>query len=117
MKHGIAITPALVEDAQDKISGLPIKRYYLLTTAEPNMTDPAALRDLQERIQKEQGCEVIVNEVIPTLKYYLRLLPDPARFLVEYNAALLTDYEANTDLKETHLRTWQEISRREGFAP
>ena len=39
VKHGIAITPTLVEDAYEKFSPTPANRFYLLTTAEPNVTE------------------------------------------------------------------------------
>ena len=44
IKHGIPITPMLVQDAFDKFANTEVCRYYLLTTAEPEMEDVDAIR-------------------------------------------------------------------------
>ena len=80
IKHNIPISQALVRDAYQKFSENPVRRYYLLTTAEPNVDDPAAVDRLVRQIHKQHGCEVIVNGILPSLKYYLRLLSDPKLF-------------------------------------
>jgi hypothetical protein len=49
---------------------------------------------------------MIVNGVLPTIKYYLRLINDSEGFLHTYETNLITDYEANTDIKEAHIQKW-----------
>lgn len=109
VKHRIAITLALVEDAYEKIAPYPISRYYLLTTAEPNTFEREAIESLAERVRSEHGCEIIVNGVIPSLKYYLRLLENPGDFIECYNRNLLADYAVNTDIKKIHVDKWLEL--------
>ena len=109
VKHGIAITPTLTADAYEKFAPTPASRFYLLTTAEPNVTDAAAITELVRAIRQEHGCEVIVNGLLPSLKYYLRLLPDPAAFLQRYEAALEADYQASTDIKAAHIERWNAL--------
>ena len=109
VKHGIAITPALVQDAYEKFQTYPVRRYYLLTTSEPNAAQIDTIRDLVRVIRREHGCEVIINGVLPTLKYYLRLTQNPALFLERYSAALEADYAASTDLKTVHIEIWRTL--------
>lgn len=109
VKHNISITPTLVEDALTKFQQLPLERYYLLTTASPNSVEEQTIEGLVSQIRRQHGCEVIVNGVLPTIQYYLRRGKRTEAFLEAYTNAVQEDFAANTDLKETHLRRWNEI--------
>ena len=109
IKHGILITPMLVQDAFDKFTNTAVCRYYLLTTAEPEMEDVDAIRTLIYKLRSEHGCEIIVNGIIPSLKYYLRLLNDPVMFLDCYGGNLQADFDISTDVKRIHLQYWDEL--------
>jgi DNA (cytosine-5)-methyltransferase 1 len=109
IKAGIPITLALVQDAFTKVQALTVARYLLLTTAEPNQIDPAAIIEFTEQVRAAHGCEIIVNGVMPTIKYYLRLLHDLNGFLDAYESAMEADYHANTDLKRVHLEQWEAL--------
>lgn len=109
IKHNIPISPNLVRDAYQKFSGTPVRRYYLLTTAEPNVDNGQAVDALVNEIRRRQSCEVIVNGILPSLKYYLRLLTNPKLFLDSYSKNLQLDFQQNTDVKEIHLRYWNEL--------
>ena len=50
-------------------------------------------------IQKHYGCQVIVNGLASTLKYYLRLLADTDKFIDEHVKLLEEDEELSFDLK------------------
>ena len=109
IKHNISISPKLVRDAYDKFAETSICRYYLLTTAEPNVDDPEMVDPLIHQIHRNHGCEVIVNGILPSLKYYLRLLSNPKLFLDYYSKNIQLDFKQNTDIKEIHLRYWKEL--------
>lgn len=109
IKHGIPITPMLVQDAFDKFLTTAVCRYYLLTTAEPEVEDVDAVRELIYKLRSEHGCEIIVNGIIPSLKYYLRLLNDPVIFLDHYGGNLQADFDISTDIKAIHLQRWYEL--------
>ena len=109
VKHNISITPTMVDDALTKFQQLPLERYYLVTTASPNCVEEQTIEGLVSQIRREHGCEVIVNGVLPTIQYYLRRGKRTAAFLETYTTAMQEDFAANTDLKETHLRRWNEI--------
>lgn len=109
IKHNIPISPNLVRDAYQKFAETAVRRYYLLTTAEPNVDDPETVDRLVRQIHRQHGCEVIVNGILPSLKYYLRLLSNPKLFLDQYSRNLQLDFKQSTDIKEIHLRFWSEL--------
>ena len=109
IKHNIPISPELVRDAYYKFTETPVRRYYLLTTAEPNVNNIDAVDSLVREIHKLHGCEMIVNGILPSLKYYLRLLSNPKFFLDSYSKNLQLDFNQNTDIKEIHLRHWNKL--------
>ncbi|RKU38045.1 hypothetical protein C6496_07780 [Candidatus Poribacteria bacterium] len=109
IKHNIPISSDLVQGAYQKFADTSVHRYYLLTTAEPNVDDPEAIDRLVQQIHRQHGCEVIVNGILPSLKYYLRLLSNPKLFLDCYSKNLQLDFNQNTDVKEAHLRYWNEL--------
>ena len=97
------------QDAHQKFSETSVSRYYLLTTAEPNVDDSSTVDLLVQKIYRQHRCEVIVNGIPPSLKYYLRLLSNPKLFLDFYSKNLQLDFNENTDVKEIHLRRWNEL--------
>lgn len=109
IKHNIPISLGLVEDAYQKFAQTPVSRYYLLTTAVPNVEDVDSVNNLVSEIHKQHGCEVIVNGILPSLKYYLRLLSSPQLFLEVYSRNLQLDFQQKADIKETHLRYWETL--------
>ena len=111
IKHNIPISRGFVDDAYQKFAQTPVSRYYLLTTAEPNVDvkDVDLVNDLVREIHKQHGCEVIINGILPSLKYYLRLLSSPQLFLEVYSRNLQLDFQQKADIKETHLRYWKAL--------
>ncbi|MBQ3556968.1 MAG: hypothetical protein IJA11_04150 [Oscillospiraceae bacterium] len=105
IKHEIQITPQLVRDAYEKFKVYNTDRYYLLTTANMDSADWDAIEAEIQRIAQIHGCQVIVNGVYTTLKYYLRLVTDPAEFIDRYVELLKVD-EA---IKFQHKVAWNDI--------
>ena len=109
IKHNIPISPTLVRDAYQKFSQTSVRRYYLLTTAEPDVDDVDEVNQWVRQIHMQHGREVIVNGILPSLKYYLRLLSNPKLFLDCYTKNLQVDFQMNTDIKEVHVRYWADL--------
>jgi DNA (cytosine-5)-methyltransferase 1 len=109
IKHGIRITKGLVSDAYEKFKGHKTDRYYLLTTASMDKADWDGINEEITRIAKIHGCQVIVNGVFETLKYYLRLLADTAVFIDYYVEAMKTD----DTIKFEHKTMWNDLVRGE----
>jgi DNA (cytosine-5)-methyltransferase 1 len=90
VKHGLIVTKAMVESAKQKIRGSQVDRYYILTTHSQHEPSEEVLQEV-ENVKKLLGCQMIVNGVVPTLKYYLRLLTNPGAVLPAYAEVLAKD--------------------------
>lgn len=105
VKHGIAITSQLVRDAFEKFKTTQVNRYYLLSTANIDISEKEKI-DLEiERIKNIHGCHVIANGLTHSLKYYLRLLSDTSEFIENYVNLI----ENDTALKFEHKKQWNII--------
>lgn len=109
IKHEIQITKQLVSDAYEKFKIYNTDRYYLLTTAKMDSADWDGIDNEIQRISQIHGCQVIVNGVYSTLKYYLRLLKDPAEFIDRYVELLKVD----DTIKFQHKVAWNDIISKE----
>ena len=101
IKHNIDLTADLVEQCYEKIKTTKVKTFYLLSTKE-EITDER-ISSIVLRIHKTHGCQVIVNGIQTTLKYYLRLLSEPSNFLSAY--VDLVNKFCNYEIKDN----WQNL--------
>jgi len=109
IKHNKPITADMVGVAYRKIRNTNIDRYYILTTSEPNFDDYESVMQEIEKYKKVHPCQIIVNGVIPSLKYYMRLISSPQDIIDEYTKWLEFEYQRASGIKREHLRFWQEI--------
>lgn len=109
IKHNKPITVEMVGVAYRKIKNTEIDRYYILTTKEPNFDDHESVMQEIEKYKKVHACQIIVNGVIPSLKYYMRLISNPQDIVDEYTKWLEFEYRRASGIKREHLRVWQEI--------
>lgn len=109
IKHNKPITADMVGVVYRKITNTEIDRYYILTTSEPNFDDHEAVMREIERYKKVHSCQIIVNGVIPSLKYYMRLISNPQDIIGEYTRWLEFEFQRAGGIKREHLRIWQEI--------
>lgn len=105
VKHNIALNDRIVSDAAKKIMNKAVDRYYILTThssCEPDV-------DLNKKIisiKAMYNCQLIANGVIPSLKYYLRLLSDPSKVFPKYVELL----ESDKTIKHEHREVWNTLA-------
>lgn len=106
IKHDITIDEEMISIAYEKFRSSPtLKRYYILTTAASNGGQDRESRELIRRIRDSHGAEVIVNGVLPTIKYFLRLLKNPASIFPVYVQLLETD----TTITYEHKQKWNDV--------
>lgn len=105
VKHQIPIDVETVRHAYSKFMVYRTDRYYLLTTADMDAADWESINREIRQIRRNHGCQVIVNGVYSSLRYYLRMLDDTALF-IEYYVSLL---ERDKSIKYPHLVAWNEI--------
>lgn len=107
VKHGISITLQLVQDAFEKFKTTPIDRYYILSTATPTNEETIKINEEIQRIKNVHGCQLIVNGIMPTIKYYLRLLDKTSEFIEHYVNLI----EIDKSLKFEHKERWNQLIR------
>lgn len=95
----------IIRIAIEKIKKFNAERYYVLSYVGTKESDKTIISDLVDNIKKEHGCQLIVNGVIPTLKYYLRLIKSLDEFIENYNKAI----EVDSELKKIHKSKWNEL--------
>ncbi len=103
IKHDIEVTPEIVNASFEKFQTTRVERYYILTT-HPSGNDPK-LDDSIQGVQQKHGCQLIVNGVEPTLKYYLRLVDSTTDFVDKYVTAVEQDSAVSYALK----KAWNEV--------
>jgi DNA (cytosine-5)-methyltransferase 1 len=105
VKYGIQITLGIVTDAYVKFQTTQVDRYYILSTAIPGKDELIKINAEIQRIKNVHGCQLIVNGIMPTLKYYLRLLHSTSEFVENYVNLL----EADASLKFEHKEMWNKL--------
>jgi DNA (cytosine-5)-methyltransferase 1 len=103
VKHNIPISSSLIQSSFEKLRTTPVKKFYILTTYHHDSYTEFE-PDIQ-RVAQEHGCELTVNGVDPTLRYYLRLIGDTREFVNAYVTHLETDPSVTFELKEA----WNQI--------
>ena len=105
VKFDIEITYDIVVTAKEKIQSSTLERYYILSTSPIAQDDKERIMAEIEQIRSTHGCQIIINGVLPTIKYYLRLLDNP-KFFIENYAKLLAKDSA---IKFEHKQMWNTL--------
>lgn len=105
IKLGREIDIDMLEIAYSKIIKFSPKRYSIFSTASIKKGDTALIEEKIEQIKQEHGCQVIINGVLPSIKYYLRLIDDLSVFVSNYSKLV----EQDSELKKEHKEYWNEI--------
>ncbi len=91
----------MIRIAYEKIIRFNPNRYYILSHVGVSEHDENDISVLIKDIKDEHGCQVIINGIIPTLKYYLRLIENLGDFVKNYIRLVQIDDE----LKPIHKTT------------
>ena len=105
IKSGKPIDLQIILNAKDKILKHNPRRYYIFSSANIKLEDKIKIQNEIEVIARDHGCQVIVNGIIPTLKYYLRLIISVEKFVEDYSKLVEKDQE----LKTVHKIQWNKI--------
>ena len=104
VKHNIPISSDLIQTSYEKLRTTSVRRFYILTTH--HHESYAQFEPDIQRVAREHGCQLIVNGVYPTLRYYLRLIGSADEFVAAYAANLESDPSVTYRMKEA----WNEIA-------
>lgn len=105
VKFEIAPNQIMINDAYEKFKTEPVQRYYVLSTSHADEEEQLKIDEEIIKIREEHGCQVIVNGVFPSLKYYLRLLENTDKFMSRY----VTNLQENTELDFEHKIAWNRV--------
>ena len=98
IKHDVRITEALIQDCFVKYRNTSVRRFYILTTHESGGSG-SGFEDMVARLTTLHGCQLIVNGVEQTVKYFLRIIADTQRFIDAYVSHLESDRSVSYELK------------------
>lgn len=93
--------------AKEKIVKHNPKRYYILSYIGVDKEDEETINKIIEEIKNEHGCQIIVNGVMGTLQYYMRLIDNLEEFYTLYSNLISSDSE----LKSIHKQKWNELTK------
>jgi DNA (cytosine-5)-methyltransferase 1 len=111
VKYNIKIDEYIILDVINKISGRGVNRYYILTTAFPEIKDGEEnkVKEMIKSFKQNDGCEIVINGVLPTIKYYLRLIEDLEEFISTYTQNLEKIYQESSFVSEEHINVWFDL--------
>ena len=105
IKFAKSIKSIDVLEAIDKVRAKSVSRYYLLSTVGVDEDQAEEITTKSKDFEKQNGCEIIVNGVFETIRYYLRLLPDTTEFLNTYAEIM----ERDEDIDYEHRISWNKF--------
>jgi DNA (cytosine-5)-methyltransferase 1 len=98
----------MVAIATEKIAKFKPERYLILSSENIKEEDRDNITQMIDEVANIYKCQIIVNGVLPTIKYYLRLVRDLDKFINNYSALVEKDQEINFE----HKQKWNEIIAR-----
>ncbi|MBA3755161.1 MAG: hypothetical protein H0X02_02545 [Nitrosomonas sp.] len=105
VKHDIPLNERIVQDADQKIMDKSVDRYYILTTHLTCEPDNSLYQKITN-VKSLYNCQLIANGVIPSLRYYLRLLSHPSLVFPQYVELLKSD----KTIKHEHREIWNKLA-------
>jgi len=91
--------------AKEKIQKYHPVRYYILSYYEILNEEKEEIGTIIDEVKHTHGCQIVVNGLLPTLKYYLRLIENLEDFVSIYSDLIQNDNE----LKLIHKQKWNEL--------
>lgn len=95
----------IVRIAKEKIIKHNPVRYYILSTEKIKKDDMGEIEEIIADVKCNHGCQMILNGVIPSLNYYLRLVSSLEVFIKNYSHLI----EIDNELKPIHKEYWNTI--------
>jgi len=96
--------------AKEKIIKYNPIRYYILSFIGVKQEEVKEISNIIDEVKLTHGCQIIINGVIPTLKYYLRLIEDLNSFFEIYSNLIQNDSELKTIHKEVFQNLVKELN-------
>jgi DNA (cytosine-5)-methyltransferase 1 len=110
IKHNKPIDINVVRVAVEKIHKFNPIRYCIFSFHSVKNDDLEEITKIIKSVELEHGCQIIVNGVIPTLKYYLRLISSVSDFVENYRIGVEGDKELTKIHKDKLVELFREIN-------
>ncbi|MEA5513647.1 hypothetical protein [Nodularia sp. UHCC 0506] len=95
----------MVYRAKNKIIKHNPQRYYIFASKDVNQLEADKIDEVIKEIASEHGCQLILNGIVPTIKYYLRLIMSITDFIDLYSQLI----ESDNEIQKIHKEKWNEI--------
>lgn len=102
------IDTQIVRVAVEKIYKWNPQRYYILSVDGVKEEDKGEINEILCDVETNHGCQIIINGLIATIRYYLRLITNLSDFVSTYSKVV----EADQELQPVHKTKWNEIIER-----
>lgn len=99
------IDSQILRVVESKIYKWNPQRYYILSVLGLEESDKEEINEIVLKVLNEHGCQIIINGLIPTIKYYLRLITNLDDFIKKYSKAV----EIDKELQLVHKSKWVEL--------
>lgn len=91
VKFDIPVSYEIVQTAKSKIERSKASRYYILSTKGTVEADSKDIDKIIRQLKNIHGCQLVVNGVYQSLKYYLRIIENTSVFIENYVTLLSKD--------------------------
>jgi DNA (cytosine-5)-methyltransferase 1 len=108
IKLNKAIDENMIRIAYEKIKRFNPSRYYVLSYIGVKDADREKMEKIIAEIENQHGCQLIINGVLPTLEYYMRLISSVKYFFDEYRQLV----EEDKELKPIHKQELNKLIKR-----
>ena len=105
VKFNIKPTSIMIMDVFKKISQTSIKRYYIISTVDPDISEWQQIYEKIQEVSEKHGCEIIVENLFVTLKQGLQKITNVNDFLDNFTSLL----QNSTELNSEHKNVWNSI--------
>lgn len=99
------IDSQIIRIVEDKVYKWNPQRYYVLSVYGIKESDKDEIKSIVDSVKSEHGCQIIINGLLPTIKYYLRLISKLDSFVAQYSK----EVEIDKELQPIHKTKWNEI--------
>lgn len=99
------IDAPIVRVVEEKVFKYNPTRYYILSYYGIKYDESSEIQSIVERVQSDHGCQIIINGLLPTIRYYLRLINCLEDFVENYSRFV----EQDVELQVIHKEVWNEI--------
>lgn len=99
------ISAQILRVVKDKIYKWNPARYYILSVYGIEESEKEDIEAIVNEVEEKHGCQIIINGLLTTIEYYLRLIKNLSEFVSIYTEEVQNDNE----LQKVHKLKWKEL--------